>query len=95
MEQGRGVSGVVTSEMGSHGAPGYEVGETRAIGNPFHVSYALEGKAHSAQELGLLCETYVALGDQAHAREAMNEYVSRFPDAPRSAHYRNALEHGR
>ena len=66
--------------------------ECLAKGDDACIVRVLEGKAHSAQELGLLCETYVALGDHTHARAAMREYVSHFPNAPRSAHYRNALE---
>jgi hypothetical protein len=53
---------------------------------------ALEGNARSQQELGLLIETYRAVGDVKQAQKNMASYVKRFPDAQRSAGYRRMLE---
>jgi ABC transport system ATP-binding/permease protein len=53
---------------------------------------ALNGKAQSAQELGLLIETYRAVGDSAQAFRNMASYVQRFPTARRAEAYRQMLE---
>jgi hypothetical protein len=56
------------------------------------VIHALEGSARSQQELGLLIETYRAVGDVKQAQKNMATYVKRFPDAQRSVGYRRMLE---
>ncbi len=53
---------------------------------------ALAGKANSAQELGLLIETYRATGDSKQAQKNMAVYVKRFPTARRADAYRRMLE---
>jgi pSer/pThr/pTyr-binding forkhead associated (FHA) protein len=53
---------------------------------------ALNGRAQSAQELGLLIETYRAIGDSAQAYRNMSTYVQRFPTARRAEAYRQMLE---
>jgi hypothetical protein len=53
---------------------------------------ALAGKANSAQELGLLIETYRATGDSKQAQKNMAIYVKRFPTARRADSYRRMLE---
>ncbi|HEX7481399.1 MAG TPA: FHA domain-containing protein [Polyangiales bacterium] len=53
---------------------------------------ALAGKANSAQELGLLIETYRATGDSKQAQKNMAIYVKRFPTARRADAYRRMLE---
>ena len=56
------------------------------------VIHALDGNARTQQELGLLIETYRAVGDVKQAQKNMATYVKRFPDAQRSAGYRRMLE---
>src|ERR1043165_5565703 len=51
-----------------------------ARGDTVCVVRALEGKAKSVLELGLLIETYRALEEPELARPAMEQYVQRFPD---------------
>jgi pSer/pThr/pTyr-binding forkhead associated (FHA) protein len=53
---------------------------------------ALDGNASSPQELGLLIETYRAIGDTQKAQKNMANYLKRFPSAPRSDAYRRMLE---
>lgn len=53
---------------------------------------ALDGNASSPQELGLLIETYRAIGETAKAQKNMANYVKRYPSAPRSDAYRRMLE---
>jgi hypothetical protein len=69
--------------------------ECLAKGDDACIVRVLAGKARSAEELGLLCETYIVLGDHARAREVMRDYVIRFPSAARSTHYRRVLEQAR
>jgi len=63
-----------------------------ARGDNACVVRALNGKAQSAQELGLLIETYRAMGDSAAASKNMATYVQRFPTARRAEAYRQMLE---
>ncbi|MFI5307357.1 MAG: FHA domain-containing protein [Polyangiales bacterium] len=63
-----------------------------ARGDNACVIRALNGKAQSAQELGLLIETYRAVGDSAQAFHNMATYVQRFPTARRAEAYRQMLE---
>jgi pSer/pThr/pTyr-binding forkhead associated (FHA) protein len=56
------------------------------------VIHALDGNARTQQELGLLIETFRAVGDVKQAQKNMATYVKRFPDAQRSAGYRRMLE---
>lgn len=56
------------------------------------VIHALDGNARTQQELGLLIETYRAVGDVKQAQKNMATYVKRFPEAQRSAGYRRMLE---
>lgn len=53
---------------------------------------ALAGKARTAQEMGLLIETYRAMGNTQAARKYMTLYVKRFPSAKRANSYRRMLE---
>jgi hypothetical protein len=53
---------------------------------------ALDGNTTTPQELGLLIETYRAIGDTQKAQKNMGAYVKRFPTAPRSDAYRRMLE---
>lgn len=63
-----------------------------ARGDNACVVRALQGKAQSAQELGLLIETYRAMGNTAQAYKNMALYVQRFPTARRAETYRIMLE---
>jgi pSer/pThr/pTyr-binding forkhead associated (FHA) protein len=56
------------------------------------VIHALDGNARTQQELGLLIETFRAVGDVKQAQKNMATYVKRFPEAQRSAGYRRMLE---
>lgn len=56
------------------------------------VVHALEGSANTPQELGLLIETYRAIGDVPKAQKNMSSYVQRFPSGSRSEMYRRMLE---
>lgn len=53
---------------------------------------ALEGNAGSERELGLLIETYRAIGDAKSAQKNMATYLRRFPSARRADTYRRMLE---
>jgi len=53
---------------------------------------ALEGKAKTPTELGLLIESYRAVGEQELAYKNMDTYVRKYPTARRSAIYRTILE---
>jgi pSer/pThr/pTyr-binding forkhead associated (FHA) protein len=53
---------------------------------------ALEGNAGSERELGLLIETYRAIGDAKSAQKNMATYLKRFPTARRAETYRRMLE---
>ena len=53
---------------------------------------ALEGNAGSERELGLLIETYRAIGDSKSAQKNMATYLKRFPSARRAETYRRMLE---
>jgi pSer/pThr/pTyr-binding forkhead associated (FHA) protein/tetratricopeptide (TPR) repeat protein len=53
---------------------------------------ALNGRANTAQELGLLIETYRAIGDTKQAQKNMATYVKRFPTARRADAYKRMLE---
>lgn len=53
---------------------------------------ALAGRASTAQELGLLIETYRATGDTKQAQKNMATYVKRFPTARRADAYKRMLE---
>jgi hypothetical protein len=75
------------------GAPLMEVvNGCLARGDNECVVHALEGSATTAQELGLLIETYRAIGDVRMAQKNMTTYVQRFPDNRRSETYRRMLE---
>jgi pSer/pThr/pTyr-binding forkhead associated (FHA) protein len=63
-----------------------------ARGDNACVIRALSGKAHTSQELGLLIETYLALGEAAQATRYMSTYVERFPTARRAETYRAMLQ---
>jgi hypothetical protein len=56
------------------------------------VIHTLEGNTNTWQELGLLVETYRAIGDAAKAQKNMATYVKRFPSAPKADAYRRMLE---
>ena len=56
------------------------------------VIHALDGNARTAQELGLLIETYRAIGDARSAQKNMAAYVKRFPNAGRADAYRRMIE---
>lgn len=53
---------------------------------------ALEGKARTPAELGLLIESYRAVGQQELAYRNMETYIKKYPAARRSAIYRTILE---
>jgi pSer/pThr/pTyr-binding forkhead associated (FHA) protein len=56
------------------------------------VIHTLDGNTNTWQELGLLVETYRAIGDAAKAQKNMATYVKRFPSAPKADAYRRMLE---
>jgi Tfp pilus assembly protein PilF len=62
-----------------------------ARGDNACVIRALSGRAQTPQELGLLIETYRAVGDSAQAARYMATYVQRFPTARRAEAYRQML----
>lgn len=75
------------------GAPPIEIASAcLARGDNECVIRALDGNARTQQELGLLIETYRAVGDVKQAQKNMATYVKRFPEAQRSAGYRRMLE---
>jgi pSer/pThr/pTyr-binding forkhead associated (FHA) protein len=53
---------------------------------------ALNGRAQTAQELGLLIETYRAMGNVEQAGRNMATFVQRFPTTNRAAVYRDLLQ---
>jgi pSer/pThr/pTyr-binding forkhead associated (FHA) protein len=53
---------------------------------------ALEGNANSERELGLLIETYRAIGDAKSAQKMVNVYLKRYPTARRAQVYRDMLQ---
>jgi pSer/pThr/pTyr-binding forkhead associated (FHA) protein/tetratricopeptide (TPR) repeat protein len=53
---------------------------------------ALESKAHSADELGLLIETYRSMGNNREAVRNMGLYLDRYPGGPRANIYRRILK---
>jgi hypothetical protein len=63
-----------------------------ARGDNACVVRTLNGKAQTAQELGLLIETYRAMGDSTQALRNMVIYVQRFATAPRADAYRRMIE---
>jgi pSer/pThr/pTyr-binding forkhead associated (FHA) protein len=63
-----------------------------ARGDNACVIRTLNGKTQSSQELGLLVETYRAVGDTAQANRNMALYVQRYPTARRAEAYRQMLE---
>jgi ABC transport system ATP-binding/permease protein len=67
-------------------------GACLARGDNDCVIRALAGRASTAQELGLLIETYRATGDTKQAQKNMAIYVKRFPTARRADAYRRMLE---
>ena len=77
---------------GSEKAPIEVASACLARGDNACVVRALQGKAQSAQELGLLIETYRAMGNTAQAHKNMALYVQRFPTARRAETYRIMLE---
>jgi pSer/pThr/pTyr-binding forkhead associated (FHA) protein/tetratricopeptide (TPR) repeat protein len=81
------------STAAASGPPPMEVASAcLARGDNECVIHALEGNATSAQELGLLIETYRAIGDAKQAQKHMAIYVKRFPSAGRAEAYRRMLE---
>lgn len=80
---------------GAAKAPLEEANKCRAADDVHCVVRALEGKAQTAEELGMLCEAYRELGDNKRARAAMQQYVDRFPSGSFSAFYREQLARGR
>ncbi len=53
---------------------------------------ALNGRTQSERELGLLIETYRAMGESTQAQRNMALYVQRYPTARRADTYRQMLE---
>jgi ABC transport system ATP-binding/permease protein len=53
---------------------------------------ALNGRAQTVQELGLLIETYRAMGNVEQATRNMATFVQRFPATNRAAVYRDVLQ---
>ncbi len=76
----------------SGGSPIAAASACLARGDNACVIRALNGKAQTAQELGLLIETYRAVGESAQAYRNMAVYVQRFPTARRAEVYREMLE---
>ncbi|MDD9938578.1 MAG: FHA domain-containing protein [Myxococcales bacterium] len=62
-----------------------------ARGDNACVVRALSGKARTSQELGLLIETYRAMGNTAQAQRNMRLYIQRFPSGKRADSYRRML----
>jgi hypothetical protein len=78
--------------VGSGVAPMEIANACLARGDNECVIHALDGNARTQQELGLLIETFRAVGDVKQAQKNMATYVKRFPEAQRSAGYRRMLE---
>ena len=77
----------------SGGASAMEISSAcLARGDNECVIHALDGNASTAQELGLLIETYRAIGDARSAQKNMAAYVKRFPNAGRADAYRRMIE---
>ncbi|HKP63698.1 MAG TPA: FHA domain-containing protein [Polyangiales bacterium] len=83
----------VTPAASSSDAPAMELASAcLARGDNECVIRALEGKASSERELGLLIETYRQVGDVKAAQKNMGVYLKRFPTTKRSDTYRKMLE---
>lgn len=80
-----------SSQTGAHKKRVETANECLARGDNECVVRALEGWAHTQEELGLLIETYRALKQDERARQVMRTYVERYPDAARSSSYRRML----
>ncbi len=80
------------AEPSSGRTPIQVAGACLAQGDNQCVIRALAGKARTAQELGLLIETYRAVGDTSRALKNMSLYLKRFPSGPRADTYRQILE---
>lgn len=65
--------------------------ECLAAGDNECVVRVLKGRARTAQELGLLIETYRAMGQVDEAQKQMATYVKRFPTARRAEAYQKML----
>jgi pSer/pThr/pTyr-binding forkhead associated (FHA) protein len=77
----------------SSDAPAMELASAcLARGDNECVIRALDGNASSERELGLLIETYRAIGDARSAQKNMGVYLKRFPNARRADAYRKMLE---
>lgn len=76
-------------------APLEEANKCRAADDVHCIVRVLDGKAQTAEELGMLCEAYRELGDNKRARAAMQQYVDRYPSGSFSAFYREQLARGR
>ena len=66
-------------------------GECLARGDNACVVRALAGHARTAQEMGLLIETYRVMGNTREAEKLMRLYVKRFPTSRRAAAYKKML----
>ena len=62
-----------------------------AKGDNACVVRALRGRANTANELGLLIETYRAMGNDSEARKQMSVYLRRYPKARRAETYEQIL----
>jgi len=86
------VSGASKTTSGGSEKP-FQVARTcLARGDNQCIIRALEGKAQSAEELGLLIETYRSVGNNRDARKNMERYVNRFPMGSRANIYRTILK---
>jgi pSer/pThr/pTyr-binding forkhead associated (FHA) protein len=88
-QKGRQPSAVPSSGL----TPIQVAGACLAQGDNRCVIRALEGKARTAQELGLLIETYRSMGNTPRALKNMRLYLKRFPGGPRAPVYQKILEH--
>jgi hypothetical protein len=53
---------------------------------------ALEGRAGTERELGLLIETYLATGAGTNAERDMKRYLQLYPNGQNAGKYQRALE---
>jgi hypothetical protein len=84
---------VATITPANNGVSAMEIASAcLARGDNECVIHALDGKASTAQELGLLIETFRAIGDARQAQKNMATYVKRFPTASRAEAYRRMIE---
>jgi pSer/pThr/pTyr-binding forkhead associated (FHA) protein len=90
-------SGSANNSGTSGGAAATSSGDALAQARQCHgdnqcVVSALQGRAQTEQELGMLAVTYRLMANRGSAVRTMNQYLRRFPTGPRAESFRTYLE---